>query len=384
MMLTGHPDGPPLCPPTRAATLVDALAAPFGLDAGLLSERAALTGWQRGGRTTLGGGGRLLRAEDDWVALSLPRPEDVELVPALLEVDQPVDGGLWPVVESDVARRRADDVVDRARFLGLAAARLAGAPVAATPPWWPEARPGQRDLAGLHVVDLSGLWAGPLCAALLLRAGAQVTKVESTRRPDGARRGDPDFYDLLNAGKESVALDLTATAGREALGPLVAGADVVITAARPRAVAGLGLDPVAMTSGDQCWVAITARGWGDESVGFGDDVAAGAGLVAWDEGGAPCFAGDAIADPLCGVVAAAAVLQGAVGVLDMSMEQVASLAVEPAGATRTARRQVDPEASADGWMLEDEPVARPRRRTVAERAATLGADTATVMERVAR
>ena len=39
------------------------------------------------------------------------------------------------------------------------------------------------------VVDLSSLWAGPLVGHLLLRAGARVVKVESTTRPDGARRG---------------------------------------------------------------------------------------------------------------------------------------------------------------------------------------------------
>ena len=38
------------------------------------------------------------------------------------------------------------------------------------------------------VVDLSALWAGPLCAHLLGLAGARVVKVESLGRPDGARR----------------------------------------------------------------------------------------------------------------------------------------------------------------------------------------------------
>ena len=60
-----------------------------------------------------------------------------------------------------------------------------------------------------RVVDLSALWAGPLAASLLQRNGAEVIKVEDTRRPDGARRGDAAFYDLLNAGKRSVALDLS-------------------------------------------------------------------------------------------------------------------------------------------------------------------------------
>lgn len=385
MSLTGHSGQAPLCPSTRAATLVDELAAPFGLDSGLLSERAALTGWQRNGRVTLGGAGHLLRTRDGWVALSLPRPEDVELVPALLGVEGPIADEMWSVVESEVIPSSAAAVVAQARLLGLAAAVVGGTQPPPVPWWWPTAQGTERDLDGTTVIDLSGLWAGPLCGALLLRTGARVIKVESSSRPDGARRGNTDFYDLLNAGKESVALDLTSTAGRDDLGRLVDRADVVITAARSRAIAGLGLDPATMTTGGQAWVAITARGLHDDSVGFGDDVAAGAGLVAWDEAREPCFAGDAIADPLCGVVSAAAVLQGATGVVDIAMQQVVSLVVAaPGGTASAAQRCATGVASVEQWCLGDEPVAQPRIRRPAGRAATLGADTTDVLAGVAR
>ena len=63
------------------------------------------------------------------------------------------------------------------------------------------------------MVDLSALWAGPLCGDLLARAGASVVKVESTQRPDGARRGSRAFFDLLNGRKRSVALDLRSREG---------------------------------------------------------------------------------------------------------------------------------------------------------------------------
>ena len=58
------------------------------------------------------------------------------------------------------------------------------------------------------MVELGSLWAAPLCGSLLAAAGADVVKVESIGRPDGARRGPPAFFDLLNGGKRSVALDL--------------------------------------------------------------------------------------------------------------------------------------------------------------------------------
>jgi crotonobetainyl-CoA:carnitine CoA-transferase CaiB-like acyl-CoA transferase len=179
------------------------------------------------------------------------------------------------------------------------------------------------------VVDLSSLWAGPLCARLLRQRGATVVKVESWRRPDGARRGPAAFFDLMHAGARSVALDFTTAAGRDALRSLVAHADVVIEASRPRALQQLGIDAPALLGegGPRVWVSITGYGRDRDRVAFGDDAAAAGGLVAWDEHG-PCFAADAIADPLAGVAAAAAVTRSLAGggrwLLDVSMARVAA------------------------------------------------------------
>lgn len=136
-----------------------------------------------------------------------------------------------------------------------------------------------------------------------------MLKVEDVRRPDGARRGSADFFDLLHAGSRSVALDLSIGEGRVRLRRLVEGADVVLTSARPRAFGPLGVNPDDFLAGgtDRVWAAITAHGWADERVGFGDDVAATGGLVAWGCDGAPRMAADAIADPICGALSAAAV-----------------------------------------------------------------------------
>src|SRR5581483_6493598 len=96
--------------------------------------------------------------------------------------------------------------------------------------------------------------------------------------------------------------------GREQLRRLIAQADVVIEASRPRALRQLGIDAEEAVASGTVWVSITAYGRapGDDLlIGFGDDVAAGAGLVARDDRG-PLFAGDALADPLTGVQAASA------------------------------------------------------------------------------
>ena len=113
---------------------------------------------------------------------------------------------------------------------------------------WRPAHPGPR-VAGALVVDLSSLWAGPLCAQLLTAAGARTVKVESTSRPDGARRGPAPFYDLLHAGQDSVALDFRDHRDVDRLRTLLAAADIVIEASRPRALAQLGIDAAGMRRG---------------------------------------------------------------------------------------------------------------------------------------
>ena len=139
------------------------------------------------------------------------------------------------------------------------------------------------------VVDLSALWAGPLCGDLLARAGATVVKVESTQRPDGARRGPREFFDLLNGHKRSVALDLQSHDGVRVLHDLVRRADVVIEASRPRALAQLGVDgpDLVRAGGPRVWVSITGYGRSGDAanrVAFGDDAAAAGGLVVWRDG----------------------------------------------------------------------------------------------------
>ncbi len=97
-------------------------------------------------------------------------------------------------------------------------------------------------LAGVSVVDLTHAYAGPLCTYQLALLGADVIKVEP---PDGDdfRSWFADAFLALNAGKRSLTLDLKTEPGREALGRLLAGADVLVENFRPGAAARLGLDP---------------------------------------------------------------------------------------------------------------------------------------------
>jgi len=361
MALTGRAGGPPLGAPTALVGGAWRLAGDIARHSGrlgcpvvvdplaLMAERAAVSGLRRAGTVSCGGGTHLLRARDGWVAVTLARETDWELVPALLELTSAVDTGNWGTVASGVAGRRAEGLRDRAALLGLPLAVLGErAPSGGRP----GAGTGSDGLAGtavgvrsrrlrragalgsldrLEVVDLSSLWAGPLVGRLLVQAGARVVKVESPDRPDGSRRGDPRFGHLMNAGKESVAVDMATPAGRRRLVRMVGCADVVITASRARALDQLGLDVDALVreGRPRLWLRISGYGSSGPSsdrVAFGDDAAVAGGLVARD-GTTPCFCGDAIADPLCGLAAAAAVFTALADdgawVVDASMADVA-------------------------------------------------------------
>jgi hypothetical protein len=355
MALTGRRDGPPLGPPAplvgRVAHVGEVLrhtsrrlGAEIAVDGlALLGERAALAGLRRNGAISCGGGTRLLAARDGWLALSLARPDDVALVPAWLGTTVP-DDDPWDALAGAVAGRAVDEVVVRAASLGLPVAGLGeratprvaphgcfeGLPVRATRACRGPAR--ARALDRMLVVDLSALWAGPLCAGLLASGGATVVKVESMRRPDGARQGPDAFFRLLNGHKHQVALDLGDEYGRAALEQLLHRADVVVEASRPRALEQLGIDVnrhlAAGTT--RVWVSITGHGRtgrGGNRVAFGDDAAVAGGLVAWEDG-RPLFCADALADPAAGLVAAAAALValdlGGSWLLDIAMAEVAA------------------------------------------------------------
>lgn len=332
MALTGDLGAPPLVAPDAVVEAIEALGAPLGVDTlALLGERAALAGLGRGGQVSCGGAGRLLPTPDGWCAVSLARPEDVELLPAWLGVEVEPEGDPWGRVAEHLAGAPdARSLLGWGRELGLPVAMVGEVgpvddPVVAVP--LGDAPPLDRPPL---VVDLSSLWAGPLCANLLGLAGAEVVKVESIHRPDGARLGPRAFFDLLHGGHRSVVLDLEAPDGVAELRRLLAGADVVIEASRPRALQQLGIDALDPTAhGAKVWVSITGHGRDQPlAVAFGDDAAAAGGLVAWGKDGAPRFVADAVADPLTGITAAArttdALVQDGRRLLDVAMSRVAA------------------------------------------------------------
>lgn len=366
MALTGRPDGPPLYVGGLAGGLraVADEVAHWSAQAGdavavdwaeLVTMRAVLLDLRRRGHVSANGTCRLLRGRDGWMALSLARPEDGAAVGAIVEGS--TEGDPWQAVQRRLASAAVSEVVGRARLLGVPAAPL-GRPALGAARWtarrmWPPA--GPRDIGDLRIVDLSSMWAGPLAAKLLGQAGGCVHKVESTSRPDGSR-AVPAFYRALHGDAQPLCtFDFASAQGRRRLRALLESADVVIESSRPRALEQLGSAPESLEArAGRVWVSITGYGRrppGRDWVAFGDDAAVAGGLVAWEDDESPVFCGDALADPVTGMVAAAAALESIVAgggvLLEVSMAAcAASMAPTGAGPATAASRD------AAGWYVE--------------------------------
>ncbi|MEM6289368.1 MAG: CoA transferase, partial [Bacteroidota bacterium] len=136
-------------------------------------------------------------------------------------------------------------------------------------------------LSGLRVVELAGVLAGPTAGQFLAELGADVVKVENTRTDGDVTRTwrlptEPDtdrpaYFCAANWGKQSVALDLTQTGGREALHRLAAHADVVLTAYKPGAAARLGADAETLLALSPHLVIVELSGYGPEVARAGYD-----------------------------------------------------------------------------------------------------------------
>jgi hypothetical protein len=331
-----------------AQVMADDLSAIRSLTAGLgvPVDVAGLGVLDRAGELPLGPAGlpvspngacRMFRAADGWIALNLARPEDHDLVAAWLSCDGGADA--WALVSAHGGDRGCAELVERAILLGLPAARVGEVTPAARPAPIAGPQSVRRPERAPRVVDLSALWAGPLCGAILAAMGAEVTRIDSLKRPDPTRWTSPAFHRRLNGGKAELPLDLSTPEGQAALRARIDAADIVITSARPRGLASIGLDPPALLTArpELIWVAITgyglADGWSGPSasrVAFGDDAAAAGGLVRWNAAGEPGFLGDALADPITGLAAALGALRrleaGVGGLVDAGMAPAAAAA----------------------------------------------------------
>ncbi|WP_460308571.1 CoA transferase [Actinocorallia aurea] len=124
------------------------------------------------------------------------------------------------------------------------------------------ARPWRTDggppLAGVRVLDLTRVIAGPVAARDLAFGGADVLRIDSPALPEiGWQHLDTGH------GKRSALLDLRSRSGRATLEDLLAAADAVVTGYRPGALAGFGLDPDDLLDRFPGLVVGTVSAWGE-------------------------------------------------------------------------------------------------------------------------
>ena len=292
----------------------------------LVVERAPILGHRGWGAVSAGGSCRILTTADGQIAANLPRVEDQSSVAAWL--DAPIEGTDWASIERAVQQVTSSELLSRAKLLGMPISAVGETKV----PSGFEYNIGKEIQLKQKpkVVDLSSMWAGPLCSWYLMRCGAEVTKIESLLRPEKPRNRPDIFYQRLNQGKEIIPLDFSSSIDHELLRNIIRESDIIIEGSRPRALEHLGIDAKEEVERGAIWCSITGYGrrWNPHRVGFGDDAAAGANLLA-EINGSLWFMGDAIADPITGATAATLVLGHWLGcssaLLDLGLSPTAAL-----------------------------------------------------------
>ena len=180
-------------------------------------------------------------------------------------------------------------------------------------------------LAGVRVLDLTRVLAGPLCTMTLGDLGADVLKIERPGEGDETRgwgppfdaRGESAYFLAVNRNKLSAALDLDLEDDRLLLHRLLAGADVVVDNFRPGTLERRGFDPERLLGVHAGLVWCTLTGFGPRSTRPGYDfvVQAESGWMAitGEPDGAPMKIGVALADVIAGKDAAIAILAALAG-----------------------------------------------------------------------
>ena len=179
-------------------------------------------------------------------------------------------------------------------------------------------------LNGVRVLDLSNVLAGPFCGYNLARLGAEVIKVENPDGGDLARKlgADPDMakrlmglsFVAVNAGKQSITLDLKNADAREAFLRLVEQSDVVLENFRPKVMERLGLGHEVLSARNPRIISCAISGFGQDGPWAGrpayDQIVQGLSGAMSVTGGAetaPLRTGFPISDTIAGMTAAFAI-----------------------------------------------------------------------------
>jgi len=181
-------------------------------------------------------------------------------------------------------------------------------------------------LAGIRVLDLSRVLAGPWATQLLGDYGAEVVKVERPGQGDDTRTWGPPwlgdggrresaYFLSTNRNKRSIAIDLSCSEGRDLLRGLAAEADVLIENFKAGTMRNWGLDADSLRDANPALVYCSISAYALDSSRAGEPgydamIQASGGLMSITgdaDGGEPQKVGVAIADIMCGMYAASAI-----------------------------------------------------------------------------
>ena len=192
-----------------------------------------------------------------------------------------------------------------------------------------------KPLAGVKVLDLSRVLAGPWCTQLLADLGAEVTKVERPGAGDDTRHWGPPWHGegdrrvaayflSCNRGKKSAAIDFAQPEGAALVRQLAAGADIVVENFKVGGLKKFGLDAASLRTADPRLIYASITGFGQDGPYAGragyDFIIQGmggmmsvTGLPDDEPGGGPMRAGVAIADLFTGMYTCVSIIAALYG-----------------------------------------------------------------------
>lgn len=185
-------------------------------------------------------------------------------------------------------------------------------------------------LAGIKILEVGVMLAGPYATMMLADLGAEVTKVEP---PGGeiSRQVSDSYFASLNRNKRSVCLDLQSDEGRRRLGELVSESHALLVNMKPSVIRRLGLTYEALREYNEKIVCVAMTGFGldggdDPAFDYVIQAATGVAAMTGDPDGPPTLPGYSSADNSTGLTAAlgllAMIVSGRGGQVDVSLRDV--------------------------------------------------------------
>ena len=185
-------------------------------------------------------------------------------------------------------------------------------------------------LAGIRILEVGTMLAGPYATMMLADLGAEVLKIEPPGGEISRQVGD-SYFASINRGKRSVVLDLNSEAGQQHLGELVAQSHALLVNLKPSAIRRLGLTYDTLKRYNERIVCVALTGYGldggdDPAFDYVVQAATGIAALTGDPDGPPTLPGYSSADNSTGLTAAlgllAQIVSGRGGQVDVCLQDV--------------------------------------------------------------